>query len=131
MNHAQRKIIHALLAKTNLLPHKQTLVHSFTNGRTQHSSDMNFEEASGLINYLKTQDKETQQKERMQRKIISLAHDMGWHLPGTQKINMQRINDWCTKYGHAKKPLNDYTLQELPTLVTQFKKVYNTYITNF
>ncbi|WP_145859076.1 hypothetical protein [Pedobacter suwonensis] len=60
----------------------------------------------------------------MQRKILSMAHEKGWKLPGG-KINMAKVNGWCMKYGvPVHKPFNDYTVAELPALVTQFEKMY-------
>jgi hypothetical protein len=32
------------------------------------------------------------------------------------------------KFGYLKKPMNDYTYMELPTLVTQYKNVYTDWL---
>jgi hypothetical protein len=102
------KQLHALLAQTNNMQAKPYLVESFTNGRTQHSSEMSHYEAIELVKHLKgikaqqttanaparvhnsepthignvmpAVGKKTD-KERanpMRKKIIALAHQMGW-----------------------------------------------------
>ena len=122
---AQMRLLHALLNSTGMMPQKESLVAAFGHGK-QSSKDLNFTEAGELISYLKTIDA----SHKMRRKIIRLAHDMGWQLPG-KKIDMDRLNGWCKTYGFGKKELNAYTAQELPKLVTQFEKVYNDYLNNF
>jgi hypothetical protein len=52
---------------------------------------------------------------------------MGWKLPGG-KADMQRIDQWCMKYGHLHAPLNDHLGADLAKLVTTFKKVYDNYL---
>ena len=38
-------------------------------------------------------------------------------------VDYKRLDDWMKKYGYLHKSLNDYTEQELPTLVLQFRAV--------
>jgi hypothetical protein len=122
--------LHSLLNTTGFLPQKRSLVFGFTNGRSESSKDMNDTEAIDLINYLKQHDKQGEAAEKMRRKIIHHAKEMGWLLPGN-KANMQRINEWCEKYGYLHKPLNKYSYEELPKLVSQFANgVYKYYINN-
>ncbi|MBA9078961.1 hypothetical protein [Rufibacter quisquiliarum] len=63
----------------------------------------------------------------MRKKIISMAHKMRWQIDGT-KVDIARIDAWCRKYGAPAKGFNDYTYNELPKLVTQFGKVYKSYL---
>lgn len=124
--------LHGLLNSTNLLPQKASLILGFTAGRSESSKDMTEEEALSLIAYLKDKAKETTDTDlqNLRRKIISIAHQMYWYLPNTRKIDMVRINNWCTSYGKFKKELNAHSYNELVQLVTQFKVVYASYIRN-
>jgi hypothetical protein len=73
--------------------------------------------------------------ERMRRKIIACAHQLGWQktVPNPDPFNgaetkkvadMKAINSFCKDKGSIKKnTLNDYTLEELPTMVTQFEQL--------
>lgn len=113
----QNSILHGLLTSTGLMAQKRNLILGFTDGRTESSKDMTYQEAGALITHLKSLDA----SHKMRRRIIKMAHEMGWHLPGTQKIDMDAINEWCKKYGAYHKPLNDHSATELPRLVTQFE----------
>jgi len=50
--------------------------------------------------------------------------------PAPGKIDLPRLDAWCEKYGEFHKPLNSHSFPELCKLVTQFQKVYRTYIKN-
>lgn len=130
MTTAQNKTVHALFHSTGLMHHKKTIVGGISFGRTESCKELTVEEASHLIEYLKAQEKDNAQAQKMRRKIISMAHQLHWHLPGTQKIDMERVNNWCTQYGYGHKKLNDYTYPELPKLVTQFKNVFSGILSN-
>jgi hypothetical protein len=106
---------------------KKVMVAGFTNGRAESSKYLLPAEADAMINHLgrllpKTNDDVSQ---KMRRKIISMAHELHWHLPGTSKADMQRINNWCCKYGQYKKELDKHTYKELVNLVGQFENMYN------
>jgi hypothetical protein len=145
MNNALNKQLHALLAQTDLMANKGLLVGSFTNGRSESSKDMNDYEAIGLITHLKglksKQDASLRKVEHdranaMRKKIIALAHQMGWRkeivnnklLIINYKVDMKHINEWCVKYGYLHKGLNSYTVGELPKLVTQFDNLYKSFL---
>lgn len=131
MNYAQNKLLHGLLNKTGLMQSKASIILGITNGRTESSKDLSFDEARLMINYLKMQaDKDALRSNKMRNKIISMAHEMHWHLSGTQAIDMLRLNTWCERFGYLHKKLNDYSYIELPKLVTQFTKVYSDFIDN-
>lgn len=100
----------------------------FTSGRSGSSKDLTSDEANALIRHLKQLDPEEVAAEKMRRKIISMAHEMGWRLPGTTRADMQRIDSWCVKYGYLHKKLNQYLPAELPALVTQFEAVYKSFL---
>lgn len=130
MTIAQNKTVHALLHSTGLMAQKANIIGGISFGRTESSKDLTDEEVNHLIEYLKAQEKDNTAAQRMRRKIISMAHQLHWHLPGTQKIDMEHVNSWCTQYGYGHKKLNDYTYPELPKLVTQFKNVFSGILSN-
>lgn len=156
------KQLHALLTQTNLMHAKAMIVASHTSGRSESSRDLKNNEAIEIIRYLKgvqTQQKlkelqsqqphsnpnhisnamqkvkiETpyEQANRMRRKIIALAHQMGWStkhpVSGNKIADIARIDAWCKKFGHVKKTFNSYTVQELPMLVTQFEEMFKDFV---
>ncbi|MAX23412.1 MAG: hypothetical protein CMJ19_02815 [Phycisphaeraceae bacterium] len=69
--------------------------------------------------YRKALNWEDDPTEKMRLKIISMARTIGWE--AAQRADMDRINNWCEKYGQYKKPLNDHTYNELTNLVSQFQ----------
>jgi N-acetyl-gamma-glutamylphosphate reductase len=152
------KQLHALLTQTGLMHAKQLLVESYSSGRETSSTGLKDHEAIEMIKYLKSELKKqqakntdpqhignvmptikqntpAQQANTMRKKIIALAHQMGWsavHPTSGNKIaDMARINAWCEKYGYLHKELNAYTLEELPKLVTQFVNLYNSFLKGF
>jgi hypothetical protein len=133
----QNKRLHQLLAMTGLKEEKKALVLEYTRGRSDSSREMLMAEAQGLIdhleNSLKTPEPSLQKEieaDKMRRKILSLSHELRWHLPGTSKLDMKRVNDWCQQRGFGKKLLNDYTHAELTKLVSQLKIVYRKFLEN-
>lgn len=89
---------------------------------------MTDQEARELIAYLENSRTTPSPEERMRRKIISRAHEMGWKTP-EGKADIERIDNWCLNYGYLKKKLNQYTYNELPKLVTIFEeKVYKQFL---
>lgn len=112
----------------NLRDHKTEIVLGSSNGRTESTKELTLEEAKSLISYLKSIDPDEASADKMRKKIISMAHEMNWRVPGSAKADMKRIDGWCKEYSKLKKSLDNHTLQELPALVTQFKFVYNSYI---
>lgn len=132
MPHIQKtKIIRAIISTMPYISkEEQVLLH--TGMRTTHITEMSNAEADHLIASLRATQRNDKTKaeasaERMRRNIIAMAHEMFWKLPNG-KADMQRINGWCANFGYLHKPFNDYTLEELPMLVTQFKKVYQSFL---
>lgn len=149
MNLQQNKMIHALLAQTNLTRQKANIVAGISQGRTESSKDLTDTEAQAMITYLKENipppvlDGLDIKADKMRKKIISYAWQMNWtikinalelaKLPSSAlpyKCDMNRLNAWCEKYGYLHKKLNDYSYQELPKLLTQFENMYNDYLKN-
>lgn len=129
----QNARLHWLLGEMNADKElKQSLIYQFTNGETTHSSEMSYQECDALILHLQ---KTTQQSpDSMRKKILALCHQMNWYQRdpqgnlilknGKPMLSYAKINNFCQKYGHAHKPFNRYTRQELPTLVTQFQNLF-------
>lgn len=118
-----------LINKLGLLKNKAIIVSGICFGRTESIRELTDTEVGYLIEYLNNEQRkkngDNDAANRQRRKIIALAHQLHWHLPGTLNIDMQRVNDWCIKYGYLHKKLNSYTEKELPTLVTAFTNMYN------
>jgi len=58
----------------------------------------------------------------MRRKMIALFRKIGYN--DGNFADMERITAWVLKYGYLHKRLNDYSLNELPALVTQVEQYY-------
>ena len=140
MNHAQNKLLHGLLNQKGLLENKANIISGITKGRTESSKGMDFEEARLMITWLQTMpniapvdpNKKAQddKSNKMRRRIISMAHEMGWHnlVSGEWKIDMRGLNNWCLQHSYLKKELNGYSYQELPKLVSQFEMMYKSFL---
>lgn len=127
----QLQAIQAMLSKAGLRGQKDSIVFSYSQGRTTHVSDLYINEAGSLIKWLKEMLNSPDAKTgRMRNKILSIAHELGWELE-SGRVDMFRINAWCVKYGHAHKELDQYTYMELPRLVTQFENMLKDYLKKF
>jgi hypothetical protein len=124
----QLKAIHTLLNKQGLKDEKDNIVSGFTAGRTTSSRAMHYDEAAALIGHLKQLDPEQASSDKMRNKILSQAHEMGWRIQGTDRIDMDHVNNWMLSKSYLKKKLDDYKHNELPKLVSQFEEVYKSYL---
>jgi len=128
--------LHALLTVNNLMAHKSDLVNTFTDGRTQHSSEMMEYEATELVQHLRQLEKTkpaTDGCDVMRKKILAICHTHGWYQrhadsklvmkDGRPVLDMARINAFCMQRGPFKKPLQLHTEKELPLLITIFEKL--------
>ena len=144
-NTEQIKRIHALLAKTGLMSQKAALVEGATYGKQTSTKQMSHTEADALIEYLNhraggqpaqppapqrgvaERQRRQQACNTMRRKILAKCHRLKWQT-ADGKVCMQRLNQWCLQKSYLLKPLNQYTYDELPALVSQFEEVYKYYI---
>lgn len=111
---------------------KEDLVSQFTEGRTTSTREMKTTEAIALIRALNGQVdsfRPNDKADRMRKKILALCHEMKWELPDG-KVNMDRVNGFCLSRGYLKKPLDEYSAKELPSLVTQFENLHKNYLKN-
>ncbi len=113
-------------------------VAEFTEGRTDSLSSLTDGEYKEML--LRAQRFNQLPKDspadKMRKKIISMARQMGWTITpqppkagGKEKADMERIDNWCLKYGKFKKVLNKHTVPELTLLVAIFEEVFKTYLT--
>lgn len=127
----------ALMRQQNIIDVSAELALQFSNGRTEHVSELSSGEGIELIRSLTPGSPAHERRaaeEKMRRKVISMAREMGWVLTDTStgkielKADMGRIQNWCEVYGYLHKELNEYTFEELPTLVSQFGILHKQYL---
>jgi hypothetical protein len=123
----QFKRMMQLLTMRNLQGRRHAIVWDYSNGRTESSKELTDPEVLKIIHDLERGFSELDRTDKMRKKIISQGHEMGWEYPGG-KIDIDRLNAWCVKFGYLHKALNKYAYAELPALVTQFEAVYNSFI---
>lgn len=111
---------------------RRDIIQQFTNGKKSGLSQLTHFEYAEFIRWLNrtypSEQKSTtdDQCQLMRRKIIALFRKMGY--TNNDKADMQRIEEWCVKYGKFKKKLNAHPYEELTALVTQVESVYKSYI---
>lgn len=127
MSPAQVRLCRGLLSKAGLSKYKEDIVYDYSNGRTEHLTEMDYNETMALVKYLQSVSGDDNPADRMRRKILSMAHEMHWEHKGG-RIDMGRVNNWCVLFSGKKKPLNAFKLSELPALVTQFEIVYRDFL---
>lgn len=129
MTPKQIKYLFVLLNKAGLADRREDLCLGASNGRTTHASELTASESAALIKYAVGLSGENNASDRMRKKILSMAHEMGWET--AHKVDMERINGWCSKFGYLHKPLDQYSYQELPKLVSQFEGAYIHFLKTF
>lgn len=124
----------------------RAMIAGVSSGRTTSTKGLTQAEALAAINSLvgirhvqriDEQEKGLTEADKMRRKILSRFHRMKWYLPGPApiaatgtgnlvlgKLDYKRISEWMLTYSYLHKPLNNYTEDELPELVSQVDKVY-------
>jgi len=113
---------------------RSELVREFTDGSKSSLKELSSWEYNEFIRWMNSllgseparQNLQHTPENRMRRKIIALFVNMGYKNAG--KSDVERINEWCIKYGQFHKGLNEHTLEELTQLTTQVEKVYATFI---
>jgi hypothetical protein len=132
----QIKAIQTAIRAKGLLDEKESLVQQYTTGRTGSVGAMYFNEAHQLLQLLNGPTRQAATSnpgQKMINSIIAMAREMGM-ITKQQVINeagllefksdYTRFNEWLITKSTGKKKLNDYTYEELPKLVTQFKNIY-------
>lgn len=140
----QIRIFNAILGKLGIMEMKEDFVMQACSGRVRSTKELTSVELDALIRDLnqKTKQKaaahpvrvdpERVKANNMRKRILSLNYTLGWTTFDQQKlrhvVDMERLEAWLKKYGYLHKPLNDYTVKELPILVTQFENLVKTTI---
>ena len=113
---------------------RSELIETFTEGKKSGLTELSPREYNEFIQWLnRLKSQSTQQdwqntpENKMRRKIISLFKKMNY-ITTDNRANMPAINNWCKKYGYLHKELNAYTITELPKLVSQVERVYQTFV---
>lgn len=119
MTKKQLKYVYKLLEREGLTFMDNTLALEYSNYRTDELEELTHQETQNLIAHFV----ERSPKDKMQGKILSMAHELRWELPNG-KINMERLNAWCIKHTPHHKPFNSLTEKELPIVVSIFEKMY-------
>ncbi|QTE37208.1 hypothetical protein J3L18_29575 [Mucilaginibacter gossypii] len=128
MTKEQIKKARTLIAKAGLTEeNKKDLVYSFSNGATESLTAMGYEDAQALFTHLEQLvGQPPSEADKMKRKILSLAHEMHWELPGTTKVDMARVDNWCETMYSA--PLDGLYYLDLVKAVSAFNQVYLKYL---
>lgn len=129
MTPEQIKLVRFLLNTTGLTGLKEDIVYSFTDNRTEHLTQMTYDETKAIIKYLQgIAGPGFKTKDNMVGKILSMAHELHWELPNSSRVDMKRVNNWCIRFSGLNKPLDAFKYSELPALVSQFEMVYRDFL---
>jgi len=123
MTPAQLKYVRRLMQREGISFMESEYALQFSQGRTTQLENLFYHETQELIGTLV----EPSSKSKMQRKILSMAHEMRWELPNG-KVDMQRLNNWCVKHTPYHKPFNALTEAELPKVVSIYQKIYDAFL---
>ena len=87
------------------------------------------EEPLNLSHFEKLRENEKKaENDKMRKKIISMMRECGYekfsHQRGGMVADMPRIYALVENKGYLKKPLNEYSHNELPKLVSQMESIY-------
>ena len=132
------KHLMAMLTKTKLQGRRHAICWEYSNGRTESSKELSNTEMLTIIHDLEKGFKELDRCDVMRKKIISMAHEMGWRVKSQDvrsksqdikpKIDIQRVDNWCVKYGAYHKGLNAHNYTELVHLLSQFEQFYQSFL---
>lgn len=134
----QNKQLHSLLTSAGIdSDTKAEMVYRFTNGRTEHTSEMSSAECKELIKaLLQSQSRSEQRKQRFEndleqrsrRVIFRLMYDCGFidnRMNNTEKLSI--INDWIKRKTNLSGHLNSLSYSELGSVVNQLQAVRRRY----
>ena len=111
--------------------YRKSLCLSVSNDRTDSFKDLTMDEVRQLRSHLSElarrvpDDPIEASMQKQRKKIFSMFHEMGW-TAASGLPDYKRINGWLDKYGYLHKPLNSYTRDQLPALVTQVENLLKT-----
>lgn len=122
---AQSNRLHGLIGMLGIDPEQKAyLVEQFTEGRSSSSRDMSTTECQALIDHLAkvATDTNADRANVMRRKAFAIAHELGWE-DETGNVDRARFDAWMLKYSYLHKAINQYSLNELPKLLSQMERM--------
>lgn len=114
--------LHTLLNALGLIEMKKELIYNYTQGRTESSRELSFNEAKFMIWQLSKQDP----RESQIRSIKYLGYKAGIIYGDTKddwKMNEAKLNVFLREKGTVKKNLQNMTLEELKKVHRQFEAI--------
>ncbi|MAX81729.1 MAG: hypothetical protein CL843_16325 [Crocinitomicaceae bacterium] len=104
---------------------REELVLDFTNGVKSGLRQLTTDEYSQLIAWMADKSNDTDwlksPANRMRQKVYAiLVNKCGY--------TAEQMDNWCIKYGHAHKKLQDHNYKELVTLVSQAEQLHQSII---
>lgn len=128
----QLKKISTIISKAGISKEaKVAMVQGFTYNRETSTTKMYFDEASFMIKHLETLNPQKQGIAKMKGKMLYYAREMGWVKTGQGGklvADVLQVDKWCLTYGTIKRKLDGYTYNELTVILTQFEKVYKSFL---
>lgn len=124
---------------------KRGIIASFTNGRSERTNDMHFNEAHSMIEHLSkiagevptpevAHARRLQQEDKMRKKVISIAYKLGWTKPNG-KCDYDKLNNFIATHPVSERKgisnINDYNYKELVKLINQFESLLNKHLNQF
>lgn len=128
----------SILKATGQTAEKRAIIADISNGRTTSTKGLLRTELQEWINAMRVAGRKPQPvandpRKKMVGNIIAMAHEMGVIRRTTKVVpgvGLKTVNDyiglkkWMLERSYLKKPLDDYTYDELPKLVSQYKNIY-------
>ena len=131
------KQLHALLTKAGLMERKAELVYSFSDNRTEHSSELYDVQAISLVKHLqgiisqseaktaleKRKEEQEEAKQKLRRVIISIWYKIeNANTPEERKATVKVCKEWVQK--NFKSDLNTFSAQDLFKIKLAAEQVY-------
>jgi hypothetical protein len=123
--------INTIISNRGLKEQKKQMILDASEGRTESSKCLTFDEASVLLQFLNGEKSREQESiDRMVKKLFAMAYDLRWISNKTEvttnglqsKKDYFVVYSWVLKYGYLGKELKAYKQNELPKLITQFEQ---------
>ena len=127
-NYSKYFVLERQLNNAGYTIEREDAIAQLTGGRKTSMQNLTGREYQALIAMMKkaVSSLEDPSLNRMRRKIIALFRKMGYEKRG--KADMRAIYSWVKKYSTCHKGLNDHSVPEMVTLVSQVKRVYDSYL---
>lgn len=133
----QIKIFHILLHKHGLCEEKAEILKELSGCRVTSTKDLYFEEIQPWINAMNRQVPEQEDtRQKMINSLLAMAREMGVVIRRNMigaagmeyKSDYSRLDAWMLESSYLKKPMKDYTYEEFPKLVSQYKAIYQSWL---